>query len=322
MARFSIEPTRETLHGSFSREFAPALTIDSGDTVQFRTLDAGWGLEPPTPGGPPRRKFSPRDPIRDPDAGHALSGPIAIRGAKPGMTLQVRIDAVVPGAWGFTFAGGWFNDINPRLNIPDKDQVLVWSLDAKNGIGRDQYGTELALAPFMGIMGMPPDLPGLHSTVPPRVYGGNMDCKELTAGSTLYLPIAVEGALFSVGDGHARQGDGEVSSQGIECPMERVELTFFLREDISISTPRAETPGMWITLGFDPDLNQAMLHATNAMLDLMMELYGIERTLAQAYASLVVDLRVTQIVNGVRGVHAVLPRNALAFTSPIPHARS
>lgn len=316
MAHHTIEPTRENLHGSFSREFPPALTIDSGDTVQFRTLDAGWGLEPPTSGGAARKKFTPRDPKRDPDSGHALSGPIAIREARAGMTLEIRIDAIEPGEWGFTFAGGWFNDINPRLNIPDKDHVLVWSLDIASGTGRDQYGRELALHPFMGIMGMPPDLPGLHSTVPPRFCGGNMDCKELTAGSVLYLPIAVEGALFSVGDGHARQGDGEISSQGIECPMERVELTFFLRDDVSISTPRAETPNGWITLGFATDLDQAMLNATNAMLDWMIELYGIDRTLALAYASLVVDLRVTQIVNHVRGVHAVLLHNALLSTSP------
>ncbi len=309
MARYHIEPVVGFLHGSFSREYPPALTIESGDTVSFRTLDAGWGLEPPGELHSARRKFSPRDAVRD--VLHALCGPVAVRGAEPGMTLEVRIEAIVPGAWGFTFAGEWFNDLNKQLGVSEHAQVLTWTLDAETMNGQDQYGRQLKLRPFMGIMGMPPDAPGIHSTAPPRFCGGNLDCKELVAGSTLYLPIAVKDALFSVGDGHALQADGEVCSQGIECPMERVELTFALREDIRLTMPRANTPAGWVTMGLDADLNKAMVLATNGMLDLMLELYGMDRTLAQAYASLVVDLRITQVVNGVCGIHAMLPHGVL-----------
>jgi acetamidase/formamidase len=131
------------------------------------------------------------------------------------------------------------------------------------------------------------------------------------SGSRLYLPIAVSGALFSVGDGHAAQADGEASSTGIECPMERVELTFRLRGDLSLAMPRANTPAGWITFGFHKDLNEATMIALEAMLDLLHEHYGMERLEALAMASLVVDLRITQIVNGVRGVHAVLPHGAI-----------
>jgi len=163
----------------------------------------------------------------------------------------------------------------------------------------------------MGVMGMPPDEPGLLATFPPRFCGGNIDCKELIAGSTLFLPIAVPGALFSTGDGHALQGDGEVSGVAIECPMERVELTFYLRDDIHITTPRANTPVGWITLGFHEDLHEATLIALNAMLDLMGEQHHLSRPRSLALASLLVDLRVTQIVNSVLGVHAVLPHGAI-----------
>src|SRR5439155_8973789 len=145
----------------------------------------------------------------------------------------------------------------------------------------------------------PPDEPGLHSTGPPRVWGGNLDCKELVAGSTLFLPIPVAGALFSVGDGHAAQGDGEVCMTAIECPMDRVELTFRLHSDLRLTAPRAHTAAGWLTFGLHEDLNEATCLAVDAMLELMHEQYALDRADALALASLVVDLRITQIVNGV-----------------------
>ncbi len=178
--------------------------------------------------------------------------------------------------------------------------------------GQDQYGHTVALRPFMGVMGMPPAAPGLHSTAPPRVTGGNLDCKELVEGSTLYLPIAVPGGLFSVGDGHARQGDGEVCITAIECPMECVELTFQLHPTLQLTTPRAHTPAGWITFGLDEDLNEAALVALEAMVDLMVQIYGLDRHEALGLASVVVDLRITQMVNGTCGVHAVLSHAAIA----------
>jgi acetamidase/formamidase len=312
MPIFEIEPERRTLRGAFSREFEPVLTIDPCDTVRFRTLDAGWNIDPrhtDDPGGKPR-KFEPRDPEQD--DGHALCGPVAIRGARPGMTLEVRIDDIQPGSFGFTPAGGWDSEVNQRLGVADvRGVVHLWTLDSEAMTARNQHGHVIALRPFMGVMGMAPDEPGRHSTSPPRLCGGNIDCKELVAGSTLYLPISVEGALFSVGDGHGAQGDGEVCMTAIECPMDRVELTFHLRDDMHLTSPRAHTPAGWLTFAFHEDLNEAAYQAVDAMLALMGEQLSLERVDALALASLVVDLRITQIVNGVKGVHAVLPHGAI-----------
>lgn len=306
MTIHTIEPVRANLHGSFSRDYAPILTIEPGDTVRFRTLDAGWHLEPFTAEeGRDSHRFSPRSEERD--SGHALCGPIAIRGALPGMTLEVRINEVRPGTWGWTIGGRIPGRENAWVGPPGEFTELFWELDADAQIGRDQYGHTLQLRPFMGVMGLPPDEPGIHPTAPPRFCGGNIDCKELVAGSVLYLPITVPDALFSVGDGHGVQGDGEVSGVAIECPMERVDLTFTLRDDMVLKTPRVRTADAWLTLGFHEDLHEATLMALDAMFDVMGEQYGLSRSAAQALASLVVDLRVTQIANGVLGIHAVLP---------------
>lgn len=307
-----LEPERRTLHGHFSRDLAPALTIDPGDTVIVRTLDSGWGLEPLHHDASPRRKFEPRDP--ELDNGHCLCGPIAVRGAEPGMTLAVTIDELRVGAYGSTFAGGFDHPVNQRLGLVGEEFALLWELDAERKIGRDQYGHEVDLRPFLGVMGLPPAAPGRHSTIPPRATGGNLDCKELVAGSTLYLPIAVPGALFSAGDGHAVQGDGEVSVTAIECPMDRAQLTFTLIPEMKLKAPRAHTPAGWITFGLHADLNEAMYLALEDMLALLHTRHGLERRPALALASLVVDLHITQIVNEVRGVHALLPDNALRLS--------
>jgi acetamidase/formamidase len=228
------------------------------------------------------------------------------------MTLEVQINDIRPGAFGLTVAGGGDleNEGNRRLGIEYKT-LLTWRLDADAMIGRDQFDHTLDLHPFMGVMGMPPGESGMHDTGPPRFCGGNMDCKELVRGSKLYLPIPVPGALFSVGDGHAAQGDGEVCGVAIECPMELVDLTFRLHDDLRLATPRANTPSGWIALGFHEDLNEASMIALVAMLDLLGEQYGLQRPEALALASLVVDFRITQFVNGVRGVHALLPHGAI-----------
>ena len=311
MTTYTIEPEYKTLHGTFSREYSPVLTIESGDTVQFRTLDAGWHLAL-TEDGEPENKFEPRDEVRG--KGHALCGPVAIRGAQPGMVLEVHINEVRPGSWGWTVAGGWDSAVNKKLGLVEERVRLRWALNADEMIGRDQYGHTIALRPFMGVMGMPPDEPGIHPTSPPRYCGGNIDCKELVAGTTLYLPISVAGALFSVGDGHGVQGDGEVSGVAIECPMEHVDLTFHLRDDLHLKTPQARIENAWITLGFHEDLHEASLIALDAMVDIMTDRYNLPRAQALALASLVVDLRVTQIANGVLGVHALLPDESLSVT--------
>ena len=305
-----LEPDARTLHGWFDRDLPPVLTVDPGTTVRFRTLDSGWFAGPWAGGDLAER---PRVPEHTADAHHALTGPVAVRGARPGMVLEVRIDDVVPGAWGTTYAGTRRTAWSARLGI-DTPAVHAWEIDPTAGVARNQHGTSVAVRPFLGVMGMPPAEPGRHSTVPPYWHGGNLDCKELVAGATLYLPIPVDGALFSVGDGHAAQGDGEVSGTAIECPMERADLTLGLRPHLfgrPLTTPVARTPAGWVTMGLGDDLDEAAADALDAMLDVLGALHGLSRSDALAVSSVVVDLRVTQVANQVFGVHAVLPPGAL-----------
>jgi acetamidase/formamidase len=305
----TLNAVRANLHGHFSHDLPPVLTIDPGDSVRFQCLDAGWGLEPHNGIDINRREVEGRDPVLD--KGHALTGPVYIRGAKPGMTLAVRIDALQVGGWGTTMAGGWSNAWNERLGVTDKGVFHIWTFNHEAQTARNQHGHTVTLRPFMGVYGMPPAASGVHTTIPPRRTGGNIDCKELIVGTTLYLPIEVEGGLFSVGDGHAVQGDGEISVTAIECPMDRVDLTFDLLDDMPLSTPIARTPTAWITLGFHEDVDEAVVIALDAMLALLKRLHGLERLDALALASLTVDFRITQMVNNVRGVHAVLPHGAI-----------
>ena len=310
MALHEIPLERRTLHGHFSRELEPVLTIDSGDSIAFSCLHAGWR-------GATNERFAERRAEGDPlDAGHALIGPVEVRGAVAGQTLEVRIDEVRVGSWGVTDAGGWHTPLNERLGVVDGETATFdWELDHDARTGRDQAGRQVALAPFLGVIGMPPDEPGVHSTAPPRRSGGNIDCKELVAGTTLFLPIPVSGALLSAGDGHAAQGDGEVAQLAIETPLERAQLTLTVRDDLRLEWPIAWTPDAWLTFGFDEDLDEAVAIAIEGMLDLMVREHGLGRRDALGLASVVVDLRVTQMVNGARGAHAVLPHDAIRFTT-------
>ena len=271
------------LHGYFSSELEPVVEIEPGDSVSFSVPNHAWEVGPGEPFPRPRPEL---------DLGHALAGPIAVRGAKAGQTLAVRIDSVEPGSWGVTHAG---------------DHSVEWELG--DGVGR-ALGVGVRLAPFLGVMGMPPPEPGIHPTRPPRPFGGNMDCKELVAGTTLFLPIPVDGALFSAGDGHAAQGDGEVSGTAIETPV-RGQVTLSLRDDLRLEWPLARTGGAWVALGFDEELGGAASYAVGGILGVIRRELGIEFADAVALASVVVDLRVTQLVNGTKGVHAVLRDGAL-----------
>jgi acetamidase/formamidase len=303
VAHHEIPLERRTLHGHFSRDLEPILAVDPDDSIAFACLSSGWW-----DGG--RTRFEPRDP--ELDDGHALIGPVEVRGTQVGQTLEVRIDEVRIGSWGITDAGGWHTPLNERLGVDEGEHTLLtWELDADTCVGRDQAGREVTLGPFLGVIGMPPAEPGIHSTAPPRPCGGNVDCKELVAGTTLYLPISVDGALLSAGDGHAAQGDGEVSQLAIEAPVERVRLTLSVRDDLELKLPIAWTPEAWLTFGFDEDLDEAAALAIDGMLELMGREHGLERREALALASVVVDLRVTQLVNGAQGIHARLAHDAL-----------
>jgi acetamidase/formamidase len=276
---------QRVLHGHFSKDLDPAIEIDPGDAVKFFTPNHAWDIARD-------EHFAPANPDLD-EEGHALAGPVLVHGARAGQTLVVRIDEVEPSDWGVSHGG--------------RDHALHWEL--RDGVGRTD-GFELDLVPFLGVMGMPPPEPGAHSTGPPRRWGGNMDCKELVAGTTLYLPISVDGALFSAGDGHAVQGDGEVSGTAIEAPT-RAQLTLDVTDEPRLEWPVARLDGAWITLGFDEDISVAGQIALVGMLALMERELEVTGADALSVASLVVDLRVTQVVNGAQGVHAVLRDDAL-----------
>lgn len=306
-----IELDSKNVHGSFSKDYQPILTINSGDSVQLKTLDIQWGYS--TTEGQERTIFSSREKEEKP--GHPIFGPIAIKEAKPGMVLEVRINELVPGWYGRNWAGGNPSWQNKKLGLVSSERVqLDWHLNSTEMTGSCQIGNQrftVALSPFLGLMGVAPSEPGLHTTAPPRYCGGNIDCKELVKGSSLFLPIAVDGALFSVGDGHALQGDGESSGTAIECPMDFVDITLIVHEEQSLKMPRAKTPAGWVTFGFDEDLNEATATALNEMVLLMQDIYKISKAEATALSSVAVDLRITQVVNGVKGVHAILPFGAI-----------
>ncbi|QRP49494.1 acetamidase/formamidase family protein [Amycolatopsis sp. FDAARGOS 1241] len=304
MARHHLDPTPATTIDAFSRDTAPVLTVDPGDTVVAGSLDAHGFLERQhTPGEARPRMF-------DLSRGHCLTGPIAVRGAEPGTVLAVRLDALRPGEWGWTTAAAKDNWLTRELGVAGGPRgQLLWEL--AGATGTNNFGHTMALAPFLGVLGLPPAEPGDHSTIPPRAEGGgNLDCRELVAGSTLFLPVTVSGANLHVGDGHAAQGDGEVGGTAIECPM-TTELTLDVVTGRPVPGIHAEAPAGRITFGFSADLNKATAEALGAMLTWLQSLYDLDRPTALALASPVVDLRVTQIANETWGVHALLPTGAI-----------
>jgi acetamidase/formamidase len=293
---------RGTTVDHFSRDTAPVLAVDPGDTVIVRSLDASGYLERQQAPGELRPKMfaEPR--------GHCLTGPIAVRGAEPGTVLAVRLESLQPDPWGWTVAAARDNRLNRRLRLTEfPPSWLLWDIDSDNGTATDQHGHQVCTDPFLGVMGVASAEPGEHSTIPPRaVGGGNIDCRSLVAGSTLYLPVNVAGALLTLGDGHARQGDGEVCGTAIECPM-TTRVVLDVVTNPAVPGIHAETPSGRITFGFDEDLNEAMAQALDSMLGWMQVLYGLDKAAAMALASPSVDLRVTQVANEVWGVHALLP---------------
>ena len=298
----------------FGRDLPPVLTVESGDTVLVRSLDATGHLERQrVPGEDVPVMISQR-------RGHCLTGPIAVRGALPGDVLAVRFVSMRPDDWGWTVAAARDTPLTRRLGLHEGPRAwLLWEIDADAGVATDNRGHQVTIAPFHGVTGLAWDEPGEHSTVPPRaVGGGNIDCKELVAGSVLYLPVSLPGALLSIGDGHAAQGDGEVAGTAIECGM-TTEIQLDIVTGLAGSTPgsrpvpgvHAETPAGWITFGFSPDLNTAMYDALDAMLSWMGGVYGLGKADSLALASPVLDLRVTQVANESWGVHALLPAGAI-----------
>jgi acetamidase/formamidase len=295
--------------GYFDPKRPPALTVDSGDTVVIDTVSGGPDV---LPKGdffiPPELLDVHKNSVQE-MPGHILTGPVAIRGAKPGQVLEVRIkDVKLRQNWGY-------NVIRPLAGTLPYDfetaRLLNIPLDAEANVAHLPWGLKLPLAPFFGVMGVaPPPNWGRISSIMPRAHAGNIDNKELVAGTTLYLPIFNEGALFSCGDGHGAQGDGEVCITAIETAL-RGTFQFIVRDDLSFIYPRAETPTHYITMGMDPDLDQCSVMALRDMIVLLGEKAGLSREDAYTLCSLAGDLHVTQTVNGNKGVHMMMAKSLL-----------
>ncbi|MEA5360914.1 acetamidase/formamidase family protein [Amycolatopsis sp., V23-08] len=300
MTEHHLPATRETTVDVFDRDTPPVLTVDPGDSVVVGSLDAAGYLERRIDGP---TMFTNR-------RGHCLTGPIEVRGAEPGAVLEVHFTSITPGGWGWTTAGVKDNALTRELGVADGPAArLTW--DIGDDTATSNLGHTVGIAPFLGVTGLPPAEPGPHSTIPPRAAGGgNIDCRDLVAGSTLFLPVTVPGARLHLGDGHAAQGHGEVGGTAIECPM-TTGVTLTLTTDPAVPGIHAVTPEGRVTFGFDADLNRATTDALGTMLTWLQRLHDLDRPTALALASPVVDLRVTQIANETWGVHAVLPHGAI-----------
>lgn len=308
-----IHPTRDALHGQFSRDLPPVVTVRSGERVRFvDTLDISWGMGQHPMEGSWRAKFEGREPPRD--DGPGMSGPVAVEGAQPGDVLAITFERIVPHGWGWTYAANM--GVNKRLmeavGLADAPPHLVrWTIDPNTRTARSQHGHQVAIRPFLGTIGMPQDVEGWQTGWHPRRTGGNMDCRELVEGTTLYLPVEVPGGLLSLGDGHAAQGDGEVAGSAIECRMQEVLLHLEIAPAPLITEPHARTPHGWLTLAFDADLEAATHRALSHMLDLMTALRGWSRADALVLASATAHVRTTQLVNGVQGAHVLWDEGAV-----------
>jgi len=306
-----LEPSPDTVHwGFFDAGLSPRLTIDSGERVVISSVSGTRELMPSPPLAIPpalpaiHAKVAPRL------GPHLLTGPVAVRGAKPGQVLQVDIEAIEPYYdWGY-------HAVRPLAGALPYDfaeqQLIHIVLDRTRKIWKLPWGQEVPWAAFFGVMGTaPPPAWGALSTAPPRKNGGNLDNKELVAGTTLYLPIFVEGALFSAGDGHGAQGDGEVSINAVETGLTGT-FRLTVRDDMRLEWPMAETPTHMITMAFDPDLDDCVVVALRSMIDLLGARAGLDRYQAYTLCSLAADLRITQVVNGNKGVHVMLDKRYFA----------
>jgi acetamidase/formamidase len=308
--RLSASPA--TCHwGYFDASLPPVLTIGSGEEVVIESVSGGPDTLPP-PGFhvPPELLAIHRAHPGLPFGPHILTGPVAVAGAMPGDVLQVDIlDVGLRQDWGY-------NRHRPLVGtLPDDfpgHHLMTIPLDAGRMVARMPWGLELPLAPFFGVMGVaPPPAWGRCSSTVPRAFGGNLDNKELVAGSTLYLPVFAQGALFSCGDGHGAQGDGEVNVTAIETAL-RGRFRFTLRKDLKLAYPRAETDSDVITMGMDPDLDRCVEIALRDMIALVVARTGITREQAYALCSMAADLRITQTVNQNKGVHMMLRKSCLS----------
>lgn len=303
-----LAATPGTVHsGFYDNSLRPVLTIDDGDVVSIETMMLMDGqLRPGITSeeivrlrlGYYERGLST----------HTLTGPIYVRGAEPGDVLEIRILSLVPHPFGVNYSmpGNTGSGTLPDEFHDGYAKGFEWPVDAAEVEFRP--GVRIPLRPFMGIMAVAPAKAGQVNAVPPGPYGGNIDLKELVEGATLYLPVFVPGALFSTGDAHALQGDGEVSTTALECSMKDARFQFFVRKDLKLERPMAETATHWITMGFHSDLDEAARIALRDAIEWLVRTKGLSREEAYSLCSLAVDLHVTQLVDKDKGIHAMIPK--------------
>jgi acetamidase/formamidase len=302
--RLTAEPT----HSRWNRALEPRLTISSGDTVHMSCLDASGGQV--TPGATVEDFLA-----IDRNKIHSLTGPIRIEGAEPGDVLEIQVLQVEHRGWGWTSVTPGLGFLKDRFREP---YLFHWTLDRE--ISRSLGSAIVPLRPFCGVMGVAPAEDGEFRTRPPGPFGGNMDVRELCTGATLYLPVFNQGALFSAGDAHAAQGDGEVCINGIECPAE-VSLRFHVHRHQPLSGPLLESAesrspdapaDAWIVVESDPDAMQAARRATERMVDLLVGRWSFTPIHAYLLCSVTMKLRISQLVNEpMITVSAALPKCVL-----------
>jgi len=298
--------------GYYDSRVAPVLRVASGDRLRVDTMVAG-GLQRLRLAGAseteiPESLKAVENAVKERGPGvHPMTGPVFVEGAEPGDTLEIRIltiEFLHPfGVVAFNPGGGTLPDEFPYAHF----RLLRW----QPGASRVEFkpGVSLSLAPFFGSIGVaPPPLVGRISSRPPGWHGGNLDNKDLVAGSTLYLPVHVPGALLSIGDGHGMQGDGEVTGTALETSL-RGTFEVRLREGVRQRWPRAETPTHYISMGLHEDLDEAARLATREMIDFLVAEKGMSRDEAYALSSLAADLHVTQLVDQTKGVHAMIAKS-------------
>ena len=295
--------------GYYSSDTPPVMNIKSGDFVRVHTLLTSNPSELERIGIPTdeiEQELKNVQSVKDRGSGpHVLTGPIAVEGAEPGDVLEVRIHSIelaIP--YGFNRIGdpGFLSD---EIFVRN---VRAIRLDREKMIANFTPGIEIPLRPFFGSMGVaPPEEAGRFSSVPPWTHAGNLDNKELTAGTRLFIPIHINGAKFQIGDGHAAQGNGEVDLTAIETSLIGM-LQFVLRKDMNLTWPRAETPTHIITMGTDRNLTAATKIAVREMLQYLTSVKGLPVDVAYPLISIAVDLNITQLVDDRKGVHAMLPK--------------
>lgn len=305
-----IEAGPKTCHwGYFDATLDPVVTVASGADITMNSVSGGPEVLPTDGFHIPPELLAIHETGVPKVPGHILTGPVAVEGAMPGDVLQVDIlDVQLRQDWGYTFIRPLSGTL--PLDFAER-QGMILSLDAGANEATLPWGLKLPLAPFFGVMAVaPPRAWGRISTIEPRAHGGNLDNKELVAGTTLYLPVHTEGALFSCGDGHGAQGDGEVCVTAIETALQgRFRLT--VRRDLDITYPEAESPTHLITMGMHADLDVCVEIALRRMIDVVSNRAGISRAEAYMLCSLAGDLRITQTVNREKGVHMMMAKSHL-----------